>query len=95
MAITGKFVYVRHHFILLRLNPCELRVDREEWWFEHSMPWLRVCLSAEGAKNVSRRLQFPLRAWGSLTIVVKGKFLYMTHHFILLQVNRFDLVFHR
>ena len=29
------------------------RVDREGWWFEHSVSWLRVYLSAEGAKNVS------------------------------------------
>ena len=26
-----------HHFILLRLNPFDLRVDREGWWFEHSV----------------------------------------------------------
>ena len=26
-----------HHFILLRLNPFGLRVDRKGWWFEHSM----------------------------------------------------------
>ena len=25
-----------HHFILLRLNPFDLRVDRERCWFEHS-----------------------------------------------------------
>ena len=31
------FVYMAHHFILLRLNPFGLRVDREGWWFEHSM----------------------------------------------------------
>ena len=35
---TGKFAYMAHHFILLRLNPFGLRVDREGWWFEHSMP---------------------------------------------------------
>ena len=34
---TGKFVYMAHHFILPRLNPFGLRVDREGWWFEHSM----------------------------------------------------------
>ena len=26
-----------HHFILLRLSPCDLRVDRVGWWFEHSV----------------------------------------------------------
>ena len=37
MAFTGKFVYMAHHFILLRLNPFGLRVDREGRWFGHSM----------------------------------------------------------
>ena len=36
MAMTGKFVYMAHHFILLRLNPFDLGVDREPQWFEHS-----------------------------------------------------------
>ena len=35
MTSTGKFVYMADHFILLRLNPFGLRVDREGWWFEH------------------------------------------------------------
>ena len=51
MAFTGKFVYMAHHFILLGLNPFDLRIDKEEWWFEHSVSWLGVCLSAEGAKT--------------------------------------------
>ena len=29
MAFRGKFVYMTHHLILLRLNPFDLRVDRE------------------------------------------------------------------
>ena len=53
MAFTGKFVYMAHHFILVRLNPFDLRVDREGWWCEHSVSQLRVSLSAEDAKNVS------------------------------------------
>ena len=36
MAFAGKCVYMAQHFILLRLNPFELKVDREGWWFEHS-----------------------------------------------------------
>ena len=35
MACTGKLVYTAHHFILLRLNPFDLNVDREGWWSEH------------------------------------------------------------
>ena len=30
-----------HHFIMLRLNPFGLRVDREGWWFEHSVSYCR------------------------------------------------------
>ena len=37
MTFTSKFVYMAHHFILLRLNPFDLRVDKEGWWFEHSV----------------------------------------------------------
>ena len=29
MTFTSKFVYMAHHFILLRLNPFDLRVDKE------------------------------------------------------------------
>ena len=55
-----------HHFILLRLSPFDLRVDREGWWFEPSVSWLWVCLLAEGAKNVSWPWVSPLRGWDSL-----------------------------
>ena len=37
MAFTGKFVYIAHHFILLRFNSFELSADREEWWFDDSV----------------------------------------------------------
>ena len=36
MAFAAKLVYMDHHFILLWLNPFDLRVDREGWWFGHS-----------------------------------------------------------
>ena len=36
MTSTGKFVFMAHHFILLRVNPFGLRVDSEGWWFEQS-----------------------------------------------------------
>ena len=77
MASTGKFVYMAHHFILLRLNPFGLRVDREGWWFGHSVSSLWVCLSAEGAKNFSWPWLSPLRGWGSLTMASTGKFVYI------------------
>ena len=80
MTSTGKFVYMAHHFILLRLNPFGLRVNREGWWFEHSMSQLQVCLSAEGAKNVSWPWLSPLRRWGNLTMAFTGKFVHMAHH---------------
>ena len=52
---------------------------------------MRVCLSAEGAKDVSWPWLSPLRGWGSLTVSLTGKFVYMAHHFILLRLNPFDL----
>ena len=50
------------------------RDQREQWWFE-------------GAKNVSWPWLFPLRGWGGLTKAFTDKFVYMTHHFILLRLN--------
>ena len=41
------------------------------------MSWLRVSLSAEGAKNVSWPWLSPLRGWGSLTMALTGKFVYI------------------
>ena len=31
---TNTRLCMAHHFILLRLNPFDLRVDREGWWFK-------------------------------------------------------------
>ena len=45
--------------------------------FEHSVSQLRVCLSAEGAKNVSWPWLSLLRGWGSLTMAFTGKFVYI------------------
>ena len=90
-SVKNLYLYMAHHFILLRLNPFGLRVDREGWWFEQSMSQLRVCLSAEGAKNVSWPWLSPLRGWGSLTMTSTGKSVYMAHHFILLRLNPFGL----
>ena len=79
-----------HHFILLQLNPFDLRVDREGWWFVHSVSKLRVCLSAEGAKNVSWTWLSPLRGWGSLTVAFTGEFVYIyiqTKIYIIITFN--------
>ena len=35
------FVYMAHHFILLWLNLFGPRVDRKEWWFDHSVSSLQ------------------------------------------------------
>ena len=53
-----------------------LWVDRERWWFEHSVSQLRVCLSAEGAKKVSWLWLSPLRGWGSLKFVYTYMYIY-------------------
>ena len=78
-----------HHFILLRLNRFGLSVDREGWCFEHSLSWLRVCLSAESAENVSWPWLSALRGWGSLTMTCTGIFVCVAHHFILVCLNPF------
>ena len=59
------------------------------------MSWLWVCLSAEGAKNVSWPWLSPLRELGSLTKAYTGKFVYKVHHFIFLELNPFNLTFDR
>ena len=67
-----------HHFILLRLNPFGLGVDREEWWFEHSMSWL--------LKNVSWPWLSPLQGWGSLTMAFTGKFVHIIYIYIYIYI---------
>ena len=91
MTFTGKFVHMTYHCILLRHNLFGLRDEREEWWFYHSMSWLQVCLLAEGAKDLCWHWLSPLRGWGSLTVTLTGKFVYMAQHFILLRLNPLDL----
>ena len=91
MTSIGKFVYMAQHFVLLRLNPFGLRVDREGCWFEPSMSYLCVGLSAEGAKNVSWFWISPFRGWGSLIMTSNGKFVHMVQYYILLQLNPFAL----
>ena len=88
---TGKFLYMAHYFILLRLNPFGVRFVSEGWWFEHSMSYLRICLSLEGAKNVSWPWLFSIRGWGSLAMTSTVKFAYKAHHFLLLPLNPFGL----
>ena len=53
LTLTGKCVYMDHHFILLQLNPFGIRVDKERWLFQYYMSQFQVCLPAEGAKKVS------------------------------------------
>ena len=91
MTFTRQFVYMRHHFILLQLNLFGFRVDGERWWFEHFMAWLRICLSAERAKNVFWHWLYPFGGLRGLTMTFTGKFVYMTRHFILRRLNPFGL----
>ena len=91
MTSTGKFVCMAHHFILLRLNPFGLRVDREGLWFDHSMPSLGFGWSLEGVKNVSGFRLSPLGGWGSLTMTSTGIFVCMAQQFILLLLNPIGL----
>ena len=41
------------------------------------MSWLRICLSAEDAENVSWPWLSPLRGWGSQSMAFTGKFAYI------------------
>ena len=43
---------------------------------------MRVCLSAEGAKNVSWPWLPLLRGWGSLTMTFSGKIVYILYIYI-------------
>ena len=51
-------------------------------WFEHSVSELWVCLSTEGARNVSLSWLSPFREWGTLYMTSIVKFthikLYLT-----------------
>ena len=64
------YIYIHTHthiyIYLATAKPFDLNDDREGWWFEHSVSWLQVSLSAEGAKNVSWSSLSPLQGWGSL-----------------------------
>ena len=64
-----------HHFILLRLN-----------LFGVDMEGLRVCLSAEGTKNVSWPWLSPLQGWGSLTMTSTGKFIYILYLYMYVYI---------
>ena len=37
ISYLESYIYMAHHFIMLRLNPFGLRADRDGWWFEHSV----------------------------------------------------------
>ena len=91
MTSIGKFVYMAHQFILLRVKPFGLRFDTVGWCFEHYMSQLQVDLLAEGAKNVSLSWLSQLQGSGSLTMTSIGKFVDMAPHFILLWLNHFGL----
>ena len=45
--------------------------------FEHSVSYLWVCMAAEGAKNFSWPWLSLLRGWGSLTMSLTDKFVYV------------------
>ena len=69
-------IYMDHHFILLRLNPFNLSlglIGRDGGL----NTLCSNCLSAEGVKNVSWPWLSPLRGWGSLTMSLTGKFVYV------------------
>ena len=79
MVFLSKFGYA---YIWLKTLSCYSSIpvscgDWEGWQFEHSLSQLRVCLSGEGAKNVSWPWLSPLCGWGSLTLAFLRKFAYI------------------
>ena len=52
-TFTGKFVYAAHHVMLLWLDPFDLRFLGRDGGLRTLVSQLQVCLSVEGAKNVS------------------------------------------
>ena len=89
MSFTGKFPYMAHQFILLRLNSFGVRLDKVGWWFGHLVSWLQVSLSVEGANNIFWFWLRALQQWGSLKMLFTGKFVHITSHFTLLKFNSF------
>ena len=51
----------------------------------HCVIVARVCFSAEDAKNVSWPWLSPLRGWGSLTMSLTGKFVYIYIYIHIIQ----------
>ena len=78
--------------LLNQPNSFYLRVDWEGRWFEHFVSQLRVCLSADGAKNVSWPWLSPLRGWGSVAMAFTGKFVFVYNIYIYIYyINLFIL----
>ena len=78
MTFTGNFVY-----IWLTNSTCygsiclTLELIGMDGGLSTLVSYLRVCLSAEGSKNVSWPWLSPLRGWCCLTIAFTGKFVYI------------------
>ena len=51
MAVHNKFVSMSHHFILVWLNPFDLSIDREGWWFELSCVIVVGLLVSRGSEK--------------------------------------------
>ena len=82
---------ISYHFILLWLNPFDLRVDRKGLWLGPSCVIVPGLLVRRGCLKRFLALAISTTRWGSLTMALTGKFVYMAHHFILLWLNPFEL----
>ena len=51
MAMTGKFLYMAHHVILLQLNLFDVGVDKKRWWFEHISVIVVGLLDSKGCQK--------------------------------------------
>ena len=60
-----------------------------------ALVWLVRLFPVEGAKNLPWPWECLLWGWGNLNMTLTAKFVYVAHHFILLQLNPFGLVVDR
>ena len=88
MAVTCKFLHIWR-----TISSCygsihmTLGLIGRDGGLSTLVSWLRVCLSAEGAKNVSWPWLFPLQGWGSVIMALNGKFVYIYIYIYILLVR--------
>ena len=81
MSLTVEFLSMAHKFILLWLNPFDLRVDGERWCFEHSVSQFHSCGFA-CQQSVVKTFPDPL----AISTLKMGQSDYVTYWYICVSV---------